>query len=125
MIMAENWQEWYSLETKIVYGILRDEESEDPMTYYEDLIEFARGQIEIREESAEERTFDPEDMPTLAEYIREMVRELVLVRHGCWVSNKMTNTLLEMAMHKVEWSVLAEKVEEDARERIKLEEASP
>lgn len=121
MIMAEHWQEWYSLETKMVYEILRDEAGEDPMTYYEDLIESARGQIEIREEG----TFDPKDMPTLAEYIREVVKDLVLVRHGCWVSNKLTNTLLEMAMHKVEWSVLAEKIDQDARERIKLEEASP
>lgn len=121
MIMAENWKEWYSLETKTVYGLLKDEDGEDPMTYYEDLIEFARSYIEDREEG----TYNPDDMRTLAEYIHEMVRELVLVRHGSWVSNKMTNTLLEMAMHKVEWSTLAEKIDQDARERIKLEEASP
>lgn len=122
MIMAtqEHWTEWFTLETKVVYETLKDEAMEDPHSYWDDCIGYAIECIQAEEAG----TFDCTQMETLTEYVRDLVQDIISVKEGNWVSNKLTRELLAMACHKVEWSTIAFKIETEARETI-LRKASP
>ena len=115
-----HWTEWFTLETKVVHDILKDEAGEDPHNYWDDCIGYAIEVIEAEEAG----TFDCTQMETLAEFVRDLVQDIISIKEGNWVSNKLTRELLGMACHKVEWSVIAFKIDTEARAMI-LRRASP
>ena len=71
-----HWTEWFTLETKVVHDILKDEAGEDPHSYWDDCVGHATDIIEAEEAGV----FDCTQMETLAEFVRDLVQDIISIR---------------------------------------------